>query len=128
MYIYNIGIDIIERLRVEKLIEKNPDVIRRLCTDDEQKQLAGCTVFERYITACARFFVLKESVMKACGIGWQEGVSWQDISVQNTLQCQTPVLHGQLSVQVGKHAIKKIIANVCGDSSLVAAHAYALSW
>lgn len=128
MHIYNIGIDIIERLRVKRLIEKNPDVIRRLCTDDEQKQLARCTAFEGYVTACARFFVLKEAVMKACGFGWQEGVGWQDISVQNTLQCQTPVLCGHLSVQAGKHDIRKIIANVCGDSALVAAHAYALSW
>jgi holo-[acyl-carrier protein] synthase len=78
--IYGIGIDIIEIVRIEKLLEKNGEAfIRRLFTDREL-QLMNSQGARRAEYVAGRFSA-KEACSKALGTGIGEKLSFHDIEV-----------------------------------------------
>ena len=125
MHIYNIGIDIIEQSRIGKLLDKSPGAIERLFTKQEREELDSCKGFRQYRTACGRFFALKEAVIKACGIGWQEGVAWHDVILSNTFFCQRVRLENKLKRIADTHHITTIIASAYAEKHLIIAQAHA---
>ena len=79
MQIYGIGTNIVECLRIAKMIERyGENFICRIYTDHEiQHCRAKAFATQQY----AGHWAAKEAVMKAMGTGWVRGISWRDIEI-----------------------------------------------
>lgn len=81
MRINGIGTDIVECLRIAKMIERHGELfLNRVYSEHEieycQRQKAATQHF-------AGRWAAKEAVLKALGIGWVKGLGWRDIEVAN---------------------------------------------
>jgi holo-[acyl-carrier protein] synthase len=75
-----IGTDITEVTRIKKLLTAHGDFISRVFTEQE---IAYCQRKKNKYQHFAARFAAKESVMKAIGRGWLQGINWTDIEVVN---------------------------------------------
>ena len=123
--VYSTGIDIVEFDRVYNLTKRNPAVFNRLLSDSEKQIINGCNRESAKVDWTARFFAMKEAVMKSCGIGWQEGVSWQDIEVEKNFFTQSPCIRGELKRKI-KEDINKILVVSAKHKNFVVAYAVSL--
>lgn len=79
--VLGLGIDIIEIARIKKSIDSYGDkFLEKVFTDEEIKYCNS--KFNKYQHYAARF-AAKEAVYKALASGWQEGLRWKDIEIQN---------------------------------------------
>jgi holo-[acyl-carrier protein] synthase len=78
--IKGIGVDLVEISRVQKLIEQDQGFVERIFTD---KEIGYCE--SKYFKAqhFAARFTAKEAFFKALGTGFRDGMSWQDVEVEN---------------------------------------------
>jgi holo-[acyl-carrier protein] synthase len=78
--IKGIGVDMVEIGRVQKLIEKDLGFAERIFT---AREIAYCeSKFFKAQHYAARF-TAKEAFFKALGTGFRDGMSWQDVEVEN---------------------------------------------
>lgn len=83
MSVLGIGIDIIECLRIAKMIERHGELfLTRVYTSHE---IDYCTARKASTQHYAGRFAAKEAVLKALGTGWTRGVHWRDIEVRNEM-------------------------------------------
>lgn len=81
MNIINIGTDIVECLRIAKMIERHGEqFLQRVFTPFE---ISYCQSHRSSIERFAGRFAAKEAILKAIGTGWRHGISWVDMEVQN---------------------------------------------
>ena len=81
MRIIGIGTDIIECLRIARMIERHGELfINRVFTPHE---ITYCRERKQATQHYAGRWAAKEAVLKAVGTGWRKGISWRDIEVQN---------------------------------------------
>ena len=79
--VLGLGIDIIEIARIKKSIDNYGDkFLDKVFTDEEIKYCNS--KFNKFQHYAARF-AAKEAVYKALASGWQEGLRWKDIEIQN---------------------------------------------
>lgn len=79
--ILGIGNDIIEVERIKSALEKYQSrFLNRIFTPAEQAYCLQHTEAARHL---AGRFAAKESVVKALGIGFRNGVNWTDIEINN---------------------------------------------
>ncbi|MGR3766576.1 holo-ACP synthase [Rossellomorea sp. NS-SX7] len=78
--IKGIGLDIIEIERIQQIVERQPKLIKRVLTVDEQEQLLSLTG-SRSIEFIAGRFAAKEAYAKANGTGIGHALSFQDIEI-----------------------------------------------
>jgi holo-[acyl-carrier protein] synthase len=83
MTVIGIGTDIVECLRVAKMIERHGELfLTRVFTPHE---IDYCTARKAATQHYAGRFAAKEAVLKALGTGWTRGIHWRDIEVQNEM-------------------------------------------
>ena len=81
MQIIKIGTDIVETLRIAKMIERHGELfIGRVYTEHE---IAYCSARKAATQHYAGRWAAKEAVLKALGTGWRKGISWRDVEVRN---------------------------------------------
>jgi holo-[acyl-carrier protein] synthase len=81
MKIIGIGTDIVEVLRIARMIEQHGETfLRRVYTD---REIAYCSSRRRVNEHYAGRFAAKEAILKALGTGWNRGVDWRDIEIRN---------------------------------------------
>ena len=81
MNVIGIGTDIIECLRIAKMIERHGELfLRRVYTPFEVNY---CNARKAATQHFAGRWAAKEAVLKAMGTGWARGISWRDIEVRN---------------------------------------------
>tara|TARA_B100001540_G_scaffold242854_1_gene217756 strand:+ start:1330 stop:1716 length:387 start_codon:yes stop_codon:yes gene_type:complete len=88
MSILGNGVDIVDNLRIKKLI-KSENFIKRIYSNDEiraSKNVKNKTNF------FAKRFAAKEAFVKSLGIGFRKGINFKDISVKNN-NLGKPELH-----------------------------------
>ena len=73
-----IGTDIVEVSRIRELMERHPGFMAAVFAPQE---IAYCEGKRRKYEHYAARFSVKESVMKAVGRGWLQGIEWTDIEV-----------------------------------------------
>jgi holo-[acyl-carrier protein] synthase len=79
--VIGIGTDIIECLRIARMIEKHGELfLRRVYTPHE---LEYCNARKAATQHFAGRWAAKEAVLKAMGTGLSRGVTWRDIEVWN---------------------------------------------
>lgn len=82
MAILGSGTDIIEVLRIARMIERHGELfIGRVYTEHE---IEYCATRKAATQHYAGRWAAKEAVLKAIGTGWVRGVSWRDVEVRNT--------------------------------------------
>lgn len=77
--IIGIGTDIVEIVRVGRMIERHDEhFLRRVFTADE---IRYCRERREYLQHFAGHWAAKQAGMRALGAGFARGVSWQDLEV-----------------------------------------------
>lgn len=81
MNVISIGTDIIECLRIAKMIDRHGEqFLERVYTPLE---IEYCQSHKGAVERFAGRFAAKESILKVLGTGWRQGISWLDMEIQN---------------------------------------------
>ncbi len=90
MEIVGIGTDIVECLRIGRLIEQHGELfLSRVFT---AREIRYCQERKRAMEHFAGRWAAKEAILKSLGTGWQKGISWTDVEVRNDFSGQPRVL------------------------------------
>ncbi|HZY84213.1 MAG TPA: holo-ACP synthase [Gemmataceae bacterium] len=90
MEIVGIGTDIVECLRVGRMIEEHGELfLARVFTDREVRY---CQSRKRATEHFAARWAAKEAILKALGTGMRRGLAWTDIEVRTELTGRPVVL------------------------------------
>jgi holo-[acyl-carrier protein] synthase len=81
MDVLGIGTDIVECLRIRRMVEKHGELfITRVFTE---RELRYCQKSKQAMEHFAGRWAAKEAVLKCLGTGWAKGLCWTDIEVTN---------------------------------------------
>ena len=90
MDIIGIGTDIVECLRIRRMIERHGELfLTRVFTD---RELRYCQRSKHATEHFAGRWAAKEAVLKALGTGWRRGLVWTDIEVRTEASGRPQVL------------------------------------
>jgi holo-[acyl-carrier protein] synthase len=109
--IVGIGTDIVECLRIRRMIERHGEVfLTRVFTGHE---IRYCQARKRATEHYAGRWAAKEAVLKSLGTGWSRGLDWTEIEVRNDPTGQ-PKLHfgGAVKEMVQKLHIGDILLSI----------------
>lgn len=125
MYVVAIGTDIIECLRIARMIERHGELfIQRVYT---QQEIEYCQRRKQATQHFAARWAAKEAVLKALGTGWRRGISWRDVEVYHEPGGRPQVrLHGGARHVAQSQGIEKILLSVSHCRSHAIAYATAL--
>jgi holo-[acyl-carrier protein] synthase len=92
MEIVGIGTDIIECLRIGRMIEQHGELfLTRIYTKHE---IRYCQARKRTTELFAARWAGKEAVLKALGLNWRRGLSWTDVEICTTRGTSSVQLFG----------------------------------
>jgi holo-[acyl-carrier protein] synthase len=81
MEIVGIGTDIVECLRIGRMIEQHGELfLERVFT---AREIRYCQQRKRATEHFAGRWAAKEAVFKCLGTGWSRGMAWTDIEIRN---------------------------------------------
>ncbi len=104
--IYGVGVDIIEVKRVGEKILKTAGFRETVFTS---KEILYCEAKKHKTQNYAARFAAKEAFLKATGIGWRQGLAFNEVEVVNTsLGKPKIVLHGKAKEWQKKTGITRI--------------------
>jgi holo-[acyl-carrier protein] synthase len=90
MVIVGIGTDIVECLRIGRLIEQHGELfLGKVFT---AREIRYCQERKRAIEHFAGRWAAKEAILKSLGTGWAKGISWTDVEVRNDFSGQPRVM------------------------------------
>ena len=104
MSILGIGTDIVENLRIKKLL-KNKKFINRIFTKKKIKKSKKITNKANYFS---KKFSAKEAFVKSLGTGIIKGINFKDITISNNLNGKPKIiLNSKLKKFIKKNITKK---------------------
>ncbi len=126
MKIYGIGTDIIECLRIARMIERHGELfIGRVYTPHE---IEYCSRRKAATQHYAGRWAAKEAILKAIGTGLVKGISWRDVEVQNVPGGKPKVrLGGGARDACERRGIAEILISISHCRSHATAYALALA-
>ncbi len=81
MEIVGIGTDIVECLRIGRMIEQHGELfLQRVYTD---REIRYCQERKRATEHFAGRWAAKEAILKCLGSGWRRGLCWTDMEIRN---------------------------------------------
>jgi holo-[acyl-carrier protein] synthase len=90
MEIVGIGADIVECLRIGRMIEQHGEVfLTRVYTE---REIRYCQARKRATEHFAGRWAAKEAILKCLGTGWRKGLAWTDMEVRNDREGKPRVL------------------------------------
>ncbi len=109
--IVGMGTDIVEIVRIGKMIERHGELfLNRVYTEEE---IRYCQRRKESYEHFAGRWAAKEAVMKTLGTGFIRGISWQDIEVASHDSGQPAVrLHGGARERARKLNIAEILVSI----------------
>lgn len=96
--IKGIGIDIVELARIERIVNRQPNFVKRILTEKERAKFATLKG-KRQIEYLAGRFAAKEAFVKAVGTGISKEWSFIDIEILNNERGE-PIVHSSLADRV----------------------------
>ena len=79
-YIFGIGTDIVDISRIKKLLKNNEKFKKRIFS---QKEIKYCESKKNKTSCYSKRFAAKEAFSKALGTGVSNGISFNEISINN---------------------------------------------
>ena len=109
--IIGLGTDIVEIVRIGRLIERHGDhFLTRIFTDEE---ISYCQRRREYMQHYAGRWAAKEAVMKVLGTGLAQHVSWKDIEVVSRPSGQPEIaLHGPVRDYAQSLGIERVLVTI----------------
>ena len=90
MEIVGIGTDIVECLRIGRMLEQHGELfLNRVYTEREVRY---CQARKRAVEHFAGRWAAKEAILKCLGSGWRKGVCWTDMEIRNDANGKPVVL------------------------------------
>jgi holo-[acyl-carrier protein] synthase len=90
MEIVGIGTDIVECLRIGRMIEQHGELfLSRVYTEREVRY---CQARKRAVEHFAGRWAAKEAILKCLGSGWRKGLCWTDMEIRNEADGKPVVL------------------------------------
>ncbi len=123
--VIGIGTDIIECVRIAKMIEKHGELfLNRVYTRNE---IAYCSCRKATNQHYAGRWAAKEAVLKALGTGWAKGIQWTDVEVVNEIGGRPRIeLGGEAKVISQQMRIREILISISHCRSYAIAYATAV--
>ena len=126
MEIVGIGTDIVECVRIARMIEQHAEVfLRRVYTP---REIRYCQDRKRSTEHFAGRWAAKEAILKCLGTGWQKGLCWTDMEVRND---NNGLPHVQLGGAARERAqflhITNILLSISHCRAYATAHAVAVA-
>lgn len=125
MNVLGIGTDIVECLRIARMIERHGELfINRVYTNWE---IEYCRARKAATQHYAGRWAAKEAVLKALGTGWRRGISWRDVEVRNDPTGRPSVaLRGGARDVVEQMGVRQMLISISHCRSHATAYALAL--
>src|SRR5713226_9372915 len=126
MEIVGIGTDIVECLRIGRMIEEHGELfLTRVYTS---REIRYCQTRKHATEHFAGRWAAKEAILKCLGTGWQRGISWTDLEIRNDPQVKPRVLlRGAARDQAEALRISDLLVSVSHCRAYATAHAIAVS-
>ena len=125
MQILGIGTDIVECLRIGRMIEQHGELfLNRIYTE---REIRYCQERRRSVEHFAGRWAAKEAVLKALGIGWRKGLSFTDVEVRNEAAGRPQVhLCGAAKDAAQARRVGDILLSIAHCRAYATAHAIAV--
>ncbi|MBW3597941.1 MAG: holo-ACP synthase [Planctomycetes bacterium] len=125
MTILGIGADIVECLRIAKMIERHGELfLQRVFTPYE---IAYCQERKAATQHFAGRWAAKEAVLKAMGTGWTRGISWQDVEVRNEFGGKPQIVLGGGAKEIcGGMGVQRVLITISHCRHYATAYAIAI--
>jgi holo-[acyl-carrier protein] synthase len=125
MEIVGIGTDIVECVRIARMIEEHGELfLNRVYTEREIRYCQGRKHATEHF---AGRWAAKEAILKCLGSGWRRGVCWTDMEIRNDATGQ-PRVHvcGGAKEQAQSLRIADILISISHCRAYATAHAVAI--
>jgi len=125
MELVGIGTDIVECLRIGRMIEQHGELfLSRVYTEREVRY---CQARKRAVEHFAGRWAAKEAILKCLGSGWRKGLCWTDIEVRNDPSGKPVVLLcGAAKESAQQLRITDILLSISHCRAYATAHAVAV--
>lgn len=125
MEIVGIGTDIVECLRIGRMIEQHGELfLTRVYTD---REIRYCQARKHATEHFAGRWAAKEAVLKCLGTGWRRGLCWTDMEVRNDPQGKPSViLRGAAREQAEQMGIGQVLLSISHCRAYATAYALAV--
>jgi holo-[acyl-carrier protein] synthase len=125
MKVLGIGTDIVECLRIAKMIEKHGDLfITRVYT---RYEIEYCQSRAQSTQHYAGRWAAKEAILKALGTGWRKGISWRDMEIRNDAGGRPIVaLRGGIRDVIETQGVSEMLVSISHCRSFATAFAMSL--
>jgi holo-[acyl-carrier protein] synthase len=125
MEIVGLGTDIVECVRIRKMIEDHGELfLRRVYTD---REIRYCQSRRQAAEHFAGRWAAKEAVLKALGTGWRRGISWRDIEIRNDPSGQPKIaVRGEAKEIAKRMRLQNILITISHCRQFATAYALAV--
>jgi holo-[acyl-carrier protein] synthase len=125
MDIVGIGAEIIECLRIGRLIEKHGEqFLSRIYT---AREIRFCQARKRRLEHFAGHWAAKEAVLKSLGTRWKPGLAWTDVEVRHDAAGMPRViLRGAIRDLAEQRGIGDVLLSMASCRAYATAYATAL--
>src|SRR5262245_23917587 len=125
MEIVGIGTDIVECLRIARLIEQHGELfLNRVYTE---REIRYCQARKRAMEHFAGRWAAKEAILKCLGTGWAKGLCWTDLEVRNEPGGKPHVhVRGAAKDQVQRLGVSDILVSISHCRAYATAYALAV--
>jgi holo-[acyl-carrier protein] synthase len=125
MEIVGIGTDIVECLRIGRMIEQHGELfLSRVFT---AREIRYCQRRKHATEHFAGRWAAKEAVFKTLGTGWKRGMCWTDLEVRNDPDGKPRVyLRGASRDQAAQMGISEVLVTISHCRAYATAYALAL--
>jgi holo-[acyl-carrier protein] synthase len=125
MEIVGIGTDIVECLRIGRMIERHGELfLHRVYTD---REIRYCQQRRRAVEHFAGRWAAKEAILKALGSGWRRGLDWTDIEIRHDDEGKPQVhLGGGVRDLAQSLRVHDILASISHCRAYAVGHALAI--
>jgi holo-[acyl-carrier protein] synthase len=126
MEIVGIGTDIVECLRIGRMIEEHGELfLTRVFTE---REISYCQGRKHATEHFAGRWAAKEAIFKCLGTGWQKGMCWTDMEVRNNTEGAPSVhLGGATKERAQQMKIANILLTISHCRAYATAYAIAVS-
>jgi holo-[acyl-carrier protein] synthase len=125
MEIIGVGTDIVECLRIGRMIERHGELfLRRIYTE---REIHSCQRRKHAVEHFAARWAAKEAILKCLGTAWNRGLGWTDLEIRTDSAGQARVhMCGSAKDRVQSLHISDILITMAHCRAYATAHAVAI--